>query len=222
MVLTDVTRGDAGNGERLAYLFDTRKVRMSGLAAELVLAKEQLEAGITENALQEQFARTPYAVSFQCGTRTFILATLHVLYGHSATERTPELRSIAAWMADWANEINAWGHNFIVLGDFNIDRRDDPRYQAFTETGLTVPQDLHNVRRSIFADPGESDPGKFYDQIAWFTGEGNLPALSLRYLRGGGFDFVPTALHSRGLSKQKLSFRISDHYPLWAEFDLHD
>src|ERR1041385_3665362 len=31
MILTDVNQGDAGNDERMAYLFDTRKVRMSGL-----------------------------------------------------------------------------------------------------------------------------------------------------------------------------------------------
>jgi len=37
LILTDVTRGDAGNGERMAYLFDTRRVQLSGLACELVV-----------------------------------------------------------------------------------------------------------------------------------------------------------------------------------------
>ncbi|WP_435279428.1 endonuclease/exonuclease/phosphatase family protein [Streptomyces sp. 1222.5] len=35
-ILTDVTQGKAGNGERLAFLFDTRRVKPSGLACELV------------------------------------------------------------------------------------------------------------------------------------------------------------------------------------------
>ena len=39
VILTDVTRGDQGNGERLAFLFDTRRVKPSGLACELVLPK---------------------------------------------------------------------------------------------------------------------------------------------------------------------------------------
>ena len=37
--LTDVARGDPGNGERMAFLFDTRKVQLSGLACELVVPR---------------------------------------------------------------------------------------------------------------------------------------------------------------------------------------
>jgi hypothetical protein len=29
-------------------------------------------------------------------------------------------------------------------------------------------------------------------------------------------------MRSRDLTKQQLSWRISDHYPLWAEFSLRD
>jgi hypothetical protein len=32
------------------------------------------------------------------------------------------------------------------LGDFNIDRRDDPLYQAFTSTGLRPPDALNFIR----------------------------------------------------------------------------
>ena len=35
-------------------------------------------------------ARTPYAVGFRSGKETFILVTLHVLYGESEEERVPE------------------------------------------------------------------------------------------------------------------------------------
>src|SRR5215207_11366108 len=40
--LTDVTEGAPGNGERMAFLFDTRRVQLSGLACELVVPQEQL------------------------------------------------------------------------------------------------------------------------------------------------------------------------------------
>src|SRR5690554_7408725 len=40
MILTDVSKGDSGNGERMAYLFDTRRVKLSGLAGELVVPNE--------------------------------------------------------------------------------------------------------------------------------------------------------------------------------------
>ena len=219
--LTDVTKGDPGNNERMAFLYDTRKINMSGLACELVVPLEELR-GVAEGSLDKQFARTPYAVSFRASGKTFILVTLHVLYGRNAAERLPEIRAIARWMAEWARDINGWDQNLIVLGDFNIDRRDDVLHQAFTSTGLHIPPDLNNVPRTIFDDPANPSLNKFYDQVAWFTGANNAPALSLKYSRGGFFDFTKVALKSLNLTRQQLSFRISDHYPLWTEFFLRD
>lgn len=217
-ILTDVTRGARGDGERLGFLFDRRRVQLSGLAAELVVPKEELDE-IGENALHAQFARTPYAVSFRAGDQTFILVTLHVRYGSHVDERTPELRAIAKWLDRWARRINSWDHNIIALGDFNIDRIGDERYQAFTSTGLHVPDDLHEVPRTIYADLDEPT-AKYYDQIAWFTGEHGQPALSLDDRKSGSFDFREHALPRRDLTMRSLSWRISDHYPLWVEFGL--
>ena len=194
--LTDVTEGAPGNGERMAFLLDTRRVVPSGLACEIVVPEEQLDR-VDPDALRRQFARTPYAVSFRSGTKTFILVTLHVLYGESAEERVPELRAIAEWLAEWARDINSWDHNLIALGDFNIDRRGDALHDAFVSTGLDIPEDLQNVPRTIFADPEHPNLDKFYDQIAWFTGRNGLPALSLQYAKGGYFDFTKAALTSR-------------------------
>ena len=223
LILTDVTKGNPGNNERLAFVYDTRKVQLSGLACEIAVPKEQLDLGvISSDALDRQFARTPYAVSFRSGEKTFILVTLHVLYGDRSSDRVPELTAIAQWLADWAKSINSWGHNFIALGDFNIDRHGDGLYDAFVSTGLNVPQEMNDVLRSIFADPNDHQLEKFYDQIAWFDGDNGAPALSLQYSKGGNFDFVPHVLKSRNLTKSQLSWRISDHYPLWTEFILRD
>src|ERR671916_302003 len=219
--LTDVTKGAPGNGERMAFLFDARRVLLSGLACELVVPKEQLDR-IGPDALDRQFARTPYAVSFRSEGKTFILVTLHVLYGEDPEERVPELKAIAEWLAEWARDVNGWDHNVIALGDFNIDRRGDALHDAFVSSGLDIPEDLQGVPRTIFADPGRPHLDKFYDQIAWFAGRNGLPALSLRYSRGGFFDFTGAALTARGLTKTQLSWRISDHYPLWAEFSTRD
>ena len=221
LILTDVTRGAPGNDERMAFMFDTRKVRISGLACELVVPKEQLDK-IGPDALNKQFARTPYAVSFRSAGKTFILVTLHVIYGKGTEERILELKAIAAWLAEWAKDINEWDHNLITLGDFNIDRKGDELYDAFTSTGLHVPEDLDKIPRTIFSDPNKSDTEKFYDQVAWFTGDDNTPALALKYSRGGTFDFTKVALKSLNLTKSQLSYRISDHYPLWAEFQVRE
>ncbi|MEX2621927.1 MAG: endonuclease/exonuclease/phosphatase family protein [Egibacteraceae bacterium] len=212
LLLTDVTRGAAGNDERMAFLYDTRRVKPSGLACELVVPPERDD--IEEGAFGRQFARTPYACSFYGAGDTFILVALHVLYGRSPAQRVGELRAIARWLAEWASTVNAYHHNLIALGDFNIDRKDDPLYQALTSTGLTVPAALHEVPRTIFGSPTTNH----YDQIAWFASEtGKIPKLSLQPTgQAGSFDF--TGLVHRDLTRQQMSWRISDHLPLWVEF----
>jgi endonuclease/exonuclease/phosphatase family metal-dependent hydrolase len=212
LIMTDVTRGQAGNDERLAFVFDTRRVKPSGLAGELVLPPEWLaEAG--EGALQRQFVRTPYAVSFITGGRTFILTTLHVIWGASEADRTGELRTIARWLADWATRTTEWEQNLIALGDFNIERRGDANYQAFTSTGLHTPPELDDVARTVF---GDASAGKFYDQIAWFDDKLAFPYTGV----AGAFDFKDVVFAE--LTEQQKSWRMSDHFPLWAEFSLRD
>ena len=160
--------------------------------------------------------RTPYAVSFKTGKQTFILVTLHIKYGKKSADRINELNGIAKWLADWAGDVNAYHQNLITLGDFNIDKRGDLLNKTFLSEGLFVPPQLQNkeVTRSIFNET------KYYDQIAWFNNNRSVPNLSLTYVNGGNFDFMRTAMINRGLSKRSLSFMLSDHYPLWAEFSL--
>ena len=104
-LMTDVTAGNAGNDERIAFVFDLRRVKPSGLACELVVPPEWLKE-IGEDALKRQFARTPYAVSFVAGLTTFILVTAHIDYGEKAAKRIPELKAIARWMSAWASQSN--------------------------------------------------------------------------------------------------------------------
>ncbi|HEX6399660.1 MAG TPA: endonuclease/exonuclease/phosphatase family protein [Actinomycetota bacterium] len=212
-IMTDVTRGKAGNNERMAFAFDLRRARPSGLAGELVVAIET-GTSVTASGLDQQFARTPYAVSFAADRIQLTLVTLHVLYGDE-TARAAELREIAAWLARWAREERHWNQNLIALGDFNIDRRGDPLFEAFTSSGIEPAPQLNDVPRTIFGDPGES---KFYDQIAWFVDEQRGPMLTLQASAAGSFDFVP--LLQGDLSKTTLSWKVSDHYPLWVEFSV--
>ena len=218
-LMTDVTLGKDGNDERMAFLFDTTRLKPSGLACELVVPSEWLDE-VAPDALRRQFARTPYAVSFKASGTTFILVTLHVTYGATATDRVPELKGIARWMRDWADQENDWSHNLIVLGDFNIDRKDDPLWQAFTSTGLTVPAALNAVPRTLFANPKRAEQSSFYDQIAWFASAEGTPKLTLRCTQAGHVDFVPFVYTDQGLTRQAISYRVSDHFPLWVAFDL--
>ena len=215
-LMTDVTRGTAGNLERLVFLFDARRISLSGLACELVVPEERLQM-VAPDALRRQFARTPYAVGFRSGDVTFVLVTLHVIYGERPEERYPELKAIAEWMADWAKQTTEWEQNLIILGDFNIDRHGSLIWQAFASTGLTVPAALDQVPRSIFFD--EADRlDKYYDQIAWFETGNDKRRLNLDVSSGGGIDFVPHLYREIGMTRKDMQYRVSDHYPLWVEF----
>ena len=211
VIASDVTEGDPGNGERLAFIYDAARVQPSGLVGEIVLPTEA-----TSDV--EQFARTPYAAGFVRASTDFILTTVHVLWGKAPADRIGELTAFATWMREWAERPQDWNRNLLVLGDFNLDRIDDPLFDAFASTGLWPPAELNGVPRTIFNDDSSRH---FYDQIAWFSDptEPGLPSMleGMHYTRrGGGFDFLPHALQH--LTKNQVSWRISDHYPLWVEF----
>ena len=217
-LMTDVNASDAGNDERLAFLFNRTRLKPSGLAAELVVPPDRLER-IAENALRNQFARTPYAVSFVRNASTFVLVTLHVLFGDREADRLAELQEIADWMRDWASRTNRYHHNLLVLGDFNIDRQGSAGYDAFASTGLSVPAVLLNLPRTIFDDPDDPNDDNFYDQIAWFvTGSGALIDMTVN--DGGSFDFMPFVYQDQNFTRNSISYRLSDPYPLWVEFGI--
>lgn len=221
-LMTDETRGPKGDNERLAFIFDRKRVKPSGLACELVIPAE-LEEGDSKtnwaNVFQRQFARTPYAVSFLSSGKTFILVTLHIYYGKKSGDRTRELQAIANWMADWAKDSYRWHHNLIVLGDFNIDREGDPLYDAFTSTGLQPAEGLRGLPRTVFDNPADPDTQKYYDQIAWFV-KGNKSKLRLNCINAGMIDFRDVVMSD--LTNAQLSWRISDHFPLWVEFEVDE
>ncbi len=213
VLASDVTEGDAGNGERLAFLYDSTRVEPSGLVGEIVLPPS------VDNPLG-QFARTPYAVGFErlmpSGPVSFVLTTVHVLWG-SPKARLVEIEQFAQWMARWAVRDDDWNTNLLVLGDFNLDRLGNPLYNAFVATGLFPPSALDTVPRTIFDDDSSRH---FYDQVAWFSRpDGSSMLDGMTYTnRAGGFDFLPHVFP--GLSRTEVSWRISDHYPLWVEFML--
>jgi hypothetical protein len=210
VIPSDLTEGPAGNGERLAFLYDTGRVQPSGLVGEIVLPPIEADP-------QRQFARTPYVAGFSRSGTDFTLASVHVLWGKNAAERLPEVTAFAQWMRDWADQPNDWNHNLMVLGDFNLDRIGDPLYEAFINTGLWPPTELNNVPRTIFDD---DKTRHFYDQIAWFTNpDGTSLLQDMTYSqKAGSFDVIPNFM--TGLTRTEISWRISDHYPLWTEFQL--
>ena len=134
------------------------------------------------------------------------------------------MTAFAQWMRAWADRKGDWNQNLFVLGDFNLDRLGNPLYNAFVSTGLWPPTVLNEVPRTVF----DNDKDRHnYDQIAWFdnisrTG-GDVTTYSLLdglwfAGHGGHIDFLPYVFPE--LNKTQVSWRVSDHYPLWVELRL--
>ena len=205
LILSDVTAGSSGNAERLAFIYDRRRVEPSGLAGEITLPPT--DAGDPS----QQFARTPYIVGFRAGSERFALLTAHIKYGDVPEDRIPELQALARYVAfeirDRAKTADAEETNLIVLGDFNIDKRgEDPLFQTFVSTGLMVPPQLMGLKTTYGTEP------KYYDHIAWFMGDMNLNFND----RAGVIDFAGAVYPE--LTTRQMSYRVSDHFPLWVEF----
>lgn len=207
LIISDVAAGSEGNTERLGFIYDKRRVQPSGLAGEIVLPATK--AGDPA----EQFARPPYIVGFRSAGESFALLTAHIKYGKVPQDRIGELQELARYVAeeirDRTTTDSGEESNLIVLGDFNIDERQgNPLFDAFVSTGLVVPKQLWGLKTTYDTKP------KYYDQIAWFMG-----GLNLIFNDRAGVVDIAGALFKE-LTLKQMSFRISDHFPLWAEFSI--
>lgn len=233
-IVTDVTLGTAGNSERMAYLYDRRKVNFTGLAAELVLPSARGEK--TEPV---QMARSPYIAGFNAGSAWLTLITVHIYYGTaSATDprRLAEITEFARTVARNApkyscspqaepGEKPAAG-NILMLGDFNIFGRGDVTMQALEAAGFKVPEQLQAVPGSNVAQD------RFYDQIAYLDDLHQLRPTG----KAGVFDYYEQVYRSSDQAayaaeratkpgssfKDWRTYRMSDHLPMWIEFGIDD
>ena len=168
-IATDVSEWkDGGNGERMTFVYDKRKVWFKNIAGEVVLSASQL---ITEEITDpdnpqekagKQFARTPFIVSFQCGWFKFDLCTVHIYFGEERgaklRRRIAEIEGIAAELKDRAKISLREKDALILLGDFNIVHPRHETMRALLDHGFQIPQPL--VR------PTNLGHDRYYDQIA--------------------------------------------------------
>jgi endonuclease/exonuclease/phosphatase family metal-dependent hydrolase len=241
-IASDVTEGKAGNRERLAFLYDKRKVRFLGIAGELVLPP--VTAG-KSTVPATQVARTPLMAAFQVGWTKFVLTTVHILYGDSTREpvaRVEEIRQVAQFLRKRAEAATDLTGNMLLLGDFNIFAKGDKTYAALVDAGFTIPDEINKI-------PGSNvSRDKKYDQIAYRARPDRFEATG----KAGVFDFYKyvftddesnvyrpsiNAYIKQRRAEKKTSpkppkdqaaaktqyrtwrtYQMSDHLPLWAEF----
>ena len=166
-LLTDVTLGEPGNQERMAFLYDSRKVRFGGLVGEVVIPPREKEDDRKTLEPAKQLARTPFITGFGVDWFKCTICTTHILYGKGVSEdpeRLEEIRALAQFLADRTKEKYAWAKNLILLGDFNIFDTSDQTMQAMLEAGFTIPEKLQG-------HPSNAPKTRHYDQIAFIAPE---------------------------------------------------
>jgi endonuclease/exonuclease/phosphatase family metal-dependent hydrolase len=199
-------------------------------AVEIVLPPNSLVGG------PQQFARTPFIVSFQSGWLKINLATVHIYYGSGnagLAQRKEEIQRLTELLAQRArsdsdSDADAY---FVVLGDFNIVNRQHETMAALLSNDFVTPQPLQTI-------PGSNvRQDKFYDQIALWMGKSKhrKTYTHLVPLRAGVFDFFDTVYRSDeeaiyhpfmrkpGSDEYYASYatwrtyQMSDHLPMWLE-----
>jgi len=137
-IVTDVVAGAAGNTERIAFLYDTRKVRFDHVAGEVTLPEVK--------GKYWQLARTPFICTFRTGWRRFSLVSVHIYYGESKAidkRRLQEIDKLSAFLAEKntrrQKDDNGEPESIILLGDFNIFDTKDKTFQALKDNGFKVP-----------------------------------------------------------------------------------
>jgi endonuclease/exonuclease/phosphatase family metal-dependent hydrolase len=216
-IFTDVSAfADGGNSERMAFLFDTRKVKLSGLSGEIQLPKSDIT-----------FARTPFMVGFKSGWTDFVLTTVHIYYGESTpvdARRLAEIEKVSNFLKKLSEDENAITNNWILLGDFNIFNIKDKTFEALTKAGFEIHKKLQKI-------PGSNVlKTKHYDQIAFKVDKLKFQTKD----QAGIFDFfetvftesdeslyssyIPSAYKSK--YKEWRTFQMSDHLPMWVNIKI--
>lgn len=233
-IATDITEGSSGNGERMVFLYDSRKVQFKHIAGEIVLPKSAQVEG------QHQFARSPFLVRFQSGWFKFNLCTVHLYYGDTSGEgyqrRVAEIDAIAKFLKDRADED---GQNYILLGDMNVVSPEDATMAALKRHKFILPADL-TLDSSELRWVSNMGMDKHYDQIAFLVRKdelelaesannaGVLNYYKAVYTEDEAESYYPLGKangkwpdteddRKRYFAKEWRTWQMSDHLPLFVE-----
>ncbi len=213
VVFSDYITDAGGNKERIAYIYDTRAVQFTGMAAETDgKRKKNRSTGIYESVFE--WWRKPYMASFKAGSFDFVALSVHMQWGTKAG-RKEELSQLAKWVKDYQKDEYRVDRDIILMGDFNIDSFESDLYKAISEYGLSAPEAL---LQSEFGSNLATN--KRYDQIL------HHPTVSGSAFseHGGVVDFYKgnheILLPYKDMTKTEFTYQLSDHLPLWIQLNI--
>lgn len=231
-IISDVTEGTRGNDERIAYVYNSRKIQFGGLAGELVVPPKEEKIPNPDDPSKKttkytplnQLWRTPLISGFSAGWAKFMLCNVHIKWGESELSRKEEINHLAQFLKKRSEDPSAWARKLILLGDFNISKISSDTYQLLKEAGYSSPNSHSDITTTVGKKKAQ------YDRIFVKEREAGFEIIS-----GGKIElfknlFVDSeeALYKDLVKKkdgtpaksykQWRTHQLSDHEPLWVQF----
>jgi len=237
-MVNDITDGSDGNSERSAYIYNSHRVRLSGLAGEISLwDKITADSPLGVKALK----RSPFMTGFIAGWKKFAMINLHLHPGKKPVDvalRGEEIRLLLKALA--AKRKNLWSDNLVLVGDMNLyDAKDNGAFDAMAVAGYRENQGL--VGKDTNASQTEAYDRMFFTENDYFrmgrggAGEENggvFNPFSFVYRDDDGAVYRQDMLDDYGgdrdLANDSAALeryykhpwrknQISDHHPIWVE-----
>ncbi|MEM8591080.1 MAG: hypothetical protein AAGF13_00995 [Pseudomonadota bacterium] len=170
-MLNDATLGDAGNDERSAYIYNTDRVRLSGMSGEVSPWPDFLEDWPGKvSALK----RPAYMTGFVTAWKEFCLVNLHLHPGKDreyrpdgrehfvdADYRRGEIELLVAMINEMKGGL--WSPNLVLVGDMNFAKeQDDATIDYLTSHGFVECAGLHGKTTNFTARASSAEA---YDRL---------------------------------------------------------
>ena len=236
-LINDMTEGRAGNSERFAYIYNTKRVSFSGLAGEIVLWDEIISSGGIH-----QLKRTPYITGFKAGWKSFAIISVHLQPSNDPDKRAfrkEEIQALVNAIKEKIRKKTLWTENLLLVGDFNIYSNNEDMLDILASEGFNEIPILKGV-------PTNVSQTEAYDKIMFREN----PFFNLSTLGGnsaGVLKFFESIYRSELFQKYKANMindkedpstlqteedfkeyfdrywkrnQMSDHYPVWIEINI--
>jgi exonuclease III len=223
-VVSDVCTGESGNSERMAFVYDSRKLSFGGLAGELETPGTMRGSDKKRGKIKggESTSRSPYFAGFRAGWFKFTICTMHAYYGAAGediAQRALDARLTAERLRDRMKQKDRWARNAILLGDFNIFDDDDKTARSLAKEGFTSPHQLRGLDTNVAGD-------RPFDRLVFIAPDvslqlkemsaGVFPVFDHVYRDGEHAEYGKTA---KAFSQWR-TYRMSDHNPVWCEINI--
>ena len=176
--------------ERYAFLYDVSKVKVT-------------KPGQIFPDRSDSFIREPYYGSFQAGKFDFTVIATHVIWGNKVSERRREIKKLAE-VYEQIQDMDREEQDIILVGDFNREPDDEQAFKKLRDIPSMI--NLFNLPdKTIIFD------SNLYDNI-WFQSK-----YVKEYTGVSGINRFDES--DFGNNDEKASLIVSDHRPVWAEFN---